>query len=47
MPYIDPQALARQAAEVTKDSYTAKAEKTLTHPLLLNRLHRVLNQRLD
>ena len=47
MPYIDAQALVRQAAEVAKDSYTAKAEKTLTHPLLLNRLHRVLNQRLD
>jgi hypothetical protein len=47
MPYIDPQALIRQATEVVKDSYTAKAEKTLTHPLLLNRLHRVLNQRID
>jgi Zn-dependent protease with chaperone function len=40
--FIDQRVVAQQAAEVASDRYTKKAEKKLTHPLLLRRLARVL-----
>lgn len=40
--YVNPDKVIRQAQEVAGDKYSGKAEKTLTHPLLLNRLNRVL-----
>ena len=42
LPFVNMQSLATQAQEVADNPYSKKAEKTLTHPLLLNRLHRVL-----
>lgn len=41
MPHIDDGALLAQAASVTADPQTLKAEKTLTHPLLLRRIDRL------
>ncbi len=38
---IDDGALLAQAASVTADPQTLKAEKTLTHPLLLRRIDRL------
>jgi Zn-dependent protease with chaperone function len=43
MPYVDAGALVHQANEVAANKFSKKAEKTLTHPLLLNRIHRALN----
>ncbi len=43
LPFINVPELAQQAREVKADSYSVKAEKTLTHPLLLHRLQRVLS----
>jgi Zn-dependent protease with chaperone function len=40
--YVNPESLARQAREVVQNKYSKKAERTLSHPLLLHRLHRVL-----
>ena len=40
--YVDRESVLQQAQEVAQDSYSRKAERTLSHPLLLNRLHRVL-----
>jgi Zn-dependent protease with chaperone function len=40
--YVDRESVLRQAQEVAEDSYSTKAERTLSHPLLLNRLNRVL-----
>jgi len=42
LPYINYEALERQAEEVVANRQSFKAEKKLTHPLLLNRLHRAL-----
>lgn len=42
MPYIDIPALERQCEHVVADAYATKAEKLLTHPLLLRRMHRML-----
>ncbi len=42
LPYLNHDAIIRQAQEVANNKLSQKAEKTLTHPLLLNRLHRVL-----
>lgn len=44
LPYINVEALAEQAAEVKADGLSVKAEKTMTHPLLLHRLYRTLNE---
>jgi Zn-dependent protease with chaperone function len=40
--YVDRESVLQQAQEVAQDGYSIKAERTLSHPLLLNRLHRVL-----
>lgn len=42
LAYVNPESLYRQVQEVVKNKYSKKAEKDLTHPLLLNRLHRVM-----
>ena len=42
LPHVNPESILRQAQEVAQNKYSKKAERTLTHPLLLNRLHRVL-----
>ena len=39
LKYVNREVLLRQAAEVTKDKATRRAERPLTHPLLLRRLH--------
>ncbi|MBI3850198.1 MAG: M48 family metalloprotease [Verrucomicrobia bacterium] len=44
LPYVDPESIVQQAQEVASNKYSKKAERTLTHPLLLNRLHRVLQK---
>jgi Zn-dependent protease with chaperone function len=43
MPYVDADSLVTQANEVAANKYTKKAERAMTHPLLLNRIHRILN----
>lgn len=43
LPHVNIQELAAQAQEVAKDKYSQKAERILTHPMLLNRLFRILN----
>lgn len=40
--YLNGQALAAQVTEVVENKYSQKAEKVLTHPLLLNRLDRIM-----
>lgn len=40
-PYVSAKGLVQQSQEVEKDKYTKKAERPLTHPLLLRRIHRV------
>lgn len=45
LPHVNIEALVRQAKEVAKDSYCTKAEKALSHPLLLNRIKRIMDQR--
>jgi Zn-dependent protease with chaperone function len=42
LPFVNTDGIAAQAQEVFQNKYSKKAERTLTHPLLLNRLHRVL-----
>ena len=42
VPYVNHERLLRQAEEVALDKYTKKAERPLSHPLLLNRVRRVL-----
>lgn len=42
LPYVNPESLVAQAQEVAMNKYSKKAERPLTHPLLLNRLYRVL-----
>jgi Zn-dependent protease with chaperone function len=41
--YVNPARLAEQAQEVVADKKSKKAEKRLTHPLLLRRLYRFVN----
>ena len=43
LPFVNTQSIVAQAQEVAANKYSKKAENTLTHPLLLNRLHRVLS----
>lgn len=45
LPHISIEALVRQAQEVAEDSYCTKAEKAQSHPLLLNRIKRIMDQR--
>ena len=42
LPFVNTESIVRQAEEVALNKYSKKAERTLTHPLLLNRLHRIL-----
>jgi Zn-dependent protease with chaperone function len=42
LPFVNVQSLAAQAQQVAENKYSKKAERTLSHPLLLNRLHRVI-----
>ena len=42
MPYVNYETVIAQAQEVASNKYSKKAEKSLTHPLLLNRLYRIL-----
>lgn len=42
LPYVNPESIAVQAQEVAQNKYSKKAERGLTHPLLLNRLQRIL-----
>lgn len=44
MSYVNVDSVMQQAREVAADKYSKKAEKPLTHPLLLNRLARVLQK---
>jgi hypothetical protein len=44
LPYVNAECIVTQAEEVAKNKYSKKAEKALTHPLLLNRLYRVLHK---
>jgi Zn-dependent protease with chaperone function len=41
VPHVNTEEVMKQAAEVRADRYSKKAEKTLTHPLLLNRVSRL------
>ncbi len=41
LPYVNRESLLAQAEEVAKNKYSKKAENQLTHPLLLNRIHRI------
>ena len=43
LQYVDFGAISNQVQEVVDNKYSKKAEKTLSHPLLLNRVERVLN----
>lgn len=45
LPYVNPDSIVRQAREVDQNKYSKKAERLLTHPLLLNRLQRILQGR--
>jgi hypothetical protein len=42
LPYVNEEAVRRQAQEVDHDPYSRKAERPLLHPLLMNRLFRCL-----
>jgi Zn-dependent protease with chaperone function len=42
LPFVNTDSIIAQAQEVALNKYSKKAERTLTHPLLLNRLHRLL-----
>lgn len=44
VPYVDKPSLIAQSEEVARNKYSKKAERPLTHPLLLNRIHRVMNR---
>jgi len=43
LPFVNTAQLVQQAREVEADKKSKKAEKHLTHPLLLRRLHRFVN----
>lgn len=45
LPYLNEQALLRQAREVEKDKATKKAERKLSHPLLLRRIANMIESR--
>lgn len=45
LPHVNVEALIRQAKDVAKDAYCTKAEKAQSHPLLLNRIQRIMEQR--
>ena len=47
LPYINYEALDAQVSEVRANKNSLKAEKPLTHPLLLHRLDRALNDSLS
>lgn len=40
--FVDPDEVVKQAQEVGNSRQTKKAERGLTHPLLLNRIHRIV-----
>ena len=42
LAYVNPERLLKQVHEVASNKYSKKAEKVLSHPLLLNRLQRIL-----
>ncbi len=42
LPFVNTESIITQAQEVALNNYSKKAERTLTHPLVLNRLHRIL-----
>lgn len=42
VPFVNREAVLRQAAEVTTDKNSVKAERNLSHPLLLRRIQRML-----
>lgn len=44
LPYVNTESIASQAREVAQNKYSKKAELGLTHPLLLNRLQRILER---
>lgn len=44
LPFVNTDALARQAEEVAKDKFSLRAERPLSHPLPLRRLQRVMEQ---
>ena len=43
--YVNLESIVKQAQEVAKDKYSVKAERPLTHPLLLNRLYRIIQSK--
>lgn len=42
LPFVNTASIITQAQEVARNKYSKKAEKTLSHPLLLNRIQRIL-----
>ena len=44
LPYVNHESILQQAEEVANNKYSKKAERTLTHPLLFNRIYHVLNK---
>jgi len=44
LPYVNHESILKQAKEVAENKYTKKAEKSLTHPLLFNRIYHVINK---
>jgi Zn-dependent protease with chaperone function len=42
LPYVNTESIVQQAQEVAQNKYSKKAELRLTHPLLLNRLSRIM-----
>ncbi len=45
LPFVSAEQIADQARAVAQNKYSKKAERLLTHPLALNRLHRILTAR--
>lgn len=44
MPFVNPVSIIKQAQEVAMNKYSKKAERGQTHPLLLNRMAKVLKK---
>ncbi len=42
LPYLNISKLIEQTCDVADDKYSKKAEKTMSHPLLLRRIHRFI-----
>ncbi len=42
LPYVNDEMIAAQAEEVSQDKYSRKAEKLLSHPMPMHRIHRIL-----